>query len=270
MVEKPSSLAWFNRLSPKEFRTARVLEGQSFGEHHRQKLDVYAPKNIEQKLPVLLFIYGGGWDSGLRAEYAFVGRAFAAAGFVVVIADYRVVPEAHFPDFLEDGAAALNWIDREILTHGGNPERLFLMGHSAGAYNAVMLGLNAPRFGGPNLGGRIKGVVGLSGPYDFYPFDVPASIAAFSQAPEPEMTQPVNLVHAEAPPMFLGHGTKDEICMPRNTMALAKRLREDNVPVVERHYTGLAHPGPLLTLSRLLRWRAPIYREVVAFMRAQI
>lgn len=215
--------------------------------------------------PVLLFIYGGGWDSGTKSDYE-----FAAAGFITIIADYRIVPEAHFPDFLEDGALALNWIGAHISELGGDPDRLFLMGHSAGAYNAVMLGLDAASHGAHGLAGRVKGIVGLSGPYDFYPFDVPASIAAFSRAPDPEATQPVNLVHAEAPPMFLAQGSKDRTCMPRNTKALAARLREFGVNVNEQHYPGIGHPEPLLTLFPMLRWHTPIYREVVGFMRAQL
>src|SRR5690606_3152567 len=155
--------------------------------------------------------------SGTRADYAFAGRAFAATGFVTVIADYRVVPEVHYPSFLEDGARALNWVRAEAGVFGGDPDRQFLMGHSAGAYNAMMLALAPEDFGTSWADGALKGVVGLSGPYDFYPFDVDASIAAFSRAPEPERTQPVNRVRPDAPPVFLGHGTKDTTCGLYNT-----------------------------------------------------
>lgn len=242
----------------------------AFGNHHRHQLDVYGPRRMDEPAPVLLFIYGGGWDSGSKTDYDFIGHAFAAAGFVCVIADYRIVPDAHFPDFVEDGAAALRWVLDNIADFWGDASQIFLVGHSAGAYNAVMLGLDGARFGVPDLAGRVRGVVGLSGPYDFYPFDVAASVAAFSQATEPTLTQPINLVKRDAPPMFLGHGSRDQICLPRNTVALAKGLRQAEVKVIERYYAGLGHPEMLLSLFPLLRWRAPVFQEVLAFMRGEL
>jgi len=262
-----SALGWLNLVAPKDRGTRRVAADMAFGPHRRHRLDVYAPRDFEDSLPVVLFIYGGGWDSGDRADYEFAGRAYAAAGFMTVIADYRVVPDAHFPDFLNDGARALNWITANAAALGGDPSRLFLIGHSAGAYNAVMLGLDPERFGARDIAGRVRGVVGASGPYDFHPFAVPAAIAAFGRAEEPERTQPVNLVTGSAPPFFLGHGSRDTVCGPYNTANLAARLRQENVPVVERHYPGLAHPEPLLALMPILRWRAPVYRETVMFLR---
>lgn len=270
MVAGRSALGWLSLLAPKDGGTQRVLADAPYGRHSRQRLDVYAPRaRGEARLPVLFFVYGGGWESGCKADYAFAGHAFAAAGFVTVIADYRIVPEAHYPDFLEDGGLALHWTDRHIAELGGDRDRLFYMGHSAGAYNAVMLGLVGPRHGGPDFGSRLKGVVGLSGPYDFYPFDVPASIAAFSRAETPELSQPVNLVTPDAPPMFLGHGTKDTICGLYNTEHLAAKLRAAGTDLVERRYAGLRHAGVLLSLFPMLRWRAPVYRDVVGFMQAR-
>lgn len=262
-----SALGWLNLFVPKDGDTRRVGCGIAFGPHERHRLDLYAPLQQSADLPVLFFIYGGGWDSGTRSDYEFAGRAFAAAGFLTAIADYRVVPEVHYPGFLEDNALALDWLIRAVPSYGGNASRVFYMGHSAGAYNAVMLGLEGQRFGAPDMTDRLKGVVGLSGPYDFYPFDVPASIAAFSRAKEPEATQPVNLVSADAPPMFLGHGTRDRICGLYNTKNLAETLRTAGRPVIERHYRGLKHAAPLLSLMPIFRWRAPVYRETVDFMR---
>lgn len=267
MVGRRSPLGWLGALLPKAPGAVRVASDVAFGDHERHRLDIYAPKDISQPAPVLNFIYGGGWDSGTKADYAFAGHAFAAHGFVTVIADYRVVPEIHFPAFLEDGALALNWVDANIARFGGNPEQQFLMGHSAGAYNAVMLGVDGPRFGAPDMAGRLCGVVGLSGPYDFYPFDVAASIAAFSNAEAPRLTQPINLVTEQSPPMFLGHGGKDIICLPRNTRAMAQALRDKGIAVEERHYDHLAHPGPLLSLFPALRWRSSVFNDVLGFLK---
>jgi acetyl esterase/lipase len=159
-------------------------------------------------VPLLLFVYGGGWDSGDRTEYSFAGRALAGLGFLVAVADYRVFPEVTFPAFVDDLGLAANWLLAHAAQHGGEPDRFFLAGHSAGAYNAVMLALQPARFGAPGLAGKIEAVVGLSGPYDFYPYDVKQSIDAFGPYDDPLSTQPVNLVTSAAPPMLLAHGAQ--------------------------------------------------------------
>lgn len=268
LVGQRSPLGWLGLVLPKDRGAVCVAKDVSFGDHARHQLDIYAPAAFSHPAPVLNFIYGGGWDSGTKADYEFAGHAFAANGFVVVVADYRVVPEIHYPVFLEDGGLALNWVDENIAEFGGNPQKQYLMGHSAGAYNAVMLGVDGQRFSAPDMVGRLKGVVGLSGPYDFYPYDVAASIAAFSKAKEPELTQPINLVTAQSPPMFLGHGSKDNICLPRNTRAMAAALRDKDIEVVERFYDHLAHPGTLLSLFPALRWRSSVFQDVLAFLKA--
>ncbi|UJQ93870.1 alpha/beta hydrolase [Mariluticola halotolerans] len=264
-----SALGWLDLLMPRDGGTQKLAADIAYGPKARHRLDIYAPKAHDLPRPVVFFIYGGGWDSGDKAEYQFAGHAMAAAGFVAVVADYRVLPEVRYPGFLEDGALALSWVLDTVASYGGDPAQIFLMGHSAGAYNAVMLGLDGGRFGAPALGERLRGIVGLSGPYDFYPFDVPASIAAFSVAPEPLLTQPINVVPPKPVPVFLGHGSRDKTCLPRNTIALGKSLRQAGGEVTERHYDNLAHPGPLLSLFPALRWRAPVYRDVVAFLRAK-
>ena len=256
-----------NRFSPKDRGTRRVISAHAYGKHRRHVFDAYAPVSFTEPLPILFFIYGGGWNSGNREEYSFVGRAFAKAGFITVIADYRLVPEIRYPAFLEDCGAALTEALAVLPVFGGDAGRVFLMGHSAGAYNAVMLGLDGPRFGAPELGAQLRGVVGLSGPYDFYPFDVKEAIEAFGRAKNPQTSQPVNIVRPGAPPFYLGHGSRDRVCGPYNTGNLAAKLRAAKVPVVERYYRGLVHPTPLLALFPWLRWRAPVYRETVAFMR---
>jgi acetyl esterase/lipase len=161
-------------------------------------------------------------------------------------------------------------VDANIATYGGDKNRLFLMGHSAGAYNAVMMGLVGTQYGGPDLAGRVKGVIGLAGPYDFYPFDVQEAIDAFGQVAQPLETQPVELVHPDMPPLLLLHGEKDETCLPRNSRALAARTLAAGGEVETHYYAGLAHAGILLALFRPLRWRAPVYRQALAFMRARL
>ena len=156
----------------------RAAEGVPFGSHG-QKLDVWVPDGAPPAngRPVLIFWYGGGWAEGKRQQYGFAARAFADEGFTVVLPDYRKVPDVRYPAFLEDGAQAVAWTRDHAADFGGDPDRIGVAGHSAGAYIAVMLALDqrwTEAAGVPD--GTIKAGVGLSGPYDFYPFDQKRSI----------------------------------------------------------------------------------------------
>lgn len=263
-------LGWLDALVPKDRSSRRIATDIRFGPNPKRRLDLYAPKRPAGPLPLLIFVHGGGWDSGDRREYGFAGRALAALGFLVAIADYRVFPEVVFPSFVEDLGHAATWLEAHATDYGGDRGRLFLAGHSAGAYNAVIFALQPERFGGASLAGRIKGVVGLSGPYDFYPFDVKQSIDAFGTYPEPRTTQPVNLVTPGAPPMLLAHGVRDTTVGDYHTVRLAAKLREAGVPVVERHYPRLMHAPVVLALTTVLRPFLPVYRDVARFLRDRV
>ncbi|WP_417310715.1 alpha/beta hydrolase [Devosia sp.] len=261
-----SLLGLLNAISPKTRQSRRIASGLRYGPGSRQCLDLFAPRDASGPLPVIVFIYGGSWNEGDRRDYRFVGRALAALGYLVAVPDYRLVPEIEYPRFLEDCAAAVHLVRDVAAEHGGDANRLALMGHSAGAYNAVMLGLHP----GYDLAGRLSAVVGLSGPYDFYPFDVDVTRRTFGQVAAPETTQPVNLVTPSAPPMFLATGERDTLVYPRNTVALSARLRENGVAVTERHYAKLDHAGTLLELGSLLSGRDTVFSDVAAFLRQRL
>jgi len=265
-----SSLAWFDRFVPKDPGARLIASDLAYGPNRRHRLDLYAPSRSAGPLPLCIFVYGGGWNAGTRAEYHFAGRTFAGLGFLAAVLDYRVFPEVEFPGFVDDLGRAAGWLIAHAATYGGDPNRFVLAGHSAGAYNAVMLGLDPARFGAPELSGRIAGVVGLSGPYDFYPFDVKESIEAFGRSPEPERTQPINLVTPAAPPMLLAHGVADKVVGDYHTVRLSKTLRAAGVPVTERHYPGLGHEPLILGLARPLRRVLPVYGDVAAFLSARV
>lgn len=255
----------FNLPTAMDSGTVKIGDGIPYAGGPRGKLDVYVQQNPVRNAPVLMFIYGGGWKLGERWEYEFVGRAFAARGFVTVIADYRLVPEVAYPAFLYDAAVAVRWVEDNIATFGGNPDKLFLAGHSAGAYNAVMLGLDPAflREAGTTL--KVRGVAGLAGPYDFYPFEFDEVRDAFGNAPNPEGTQPVRLVNADSPPMFLATGNLDLIVKTDNTTALAAKLRQHGVPVEEKYYDGIGHMEIVTAIGAMMRWRAPVLEDMVNF-----
>lgn len=224
----------------------------SYGDSSQQRLFVWAPPGTraDAQLPVIVFFHGGGWQRGDPADYAFVASNFVSEGYVVVVAGYRLERAGAYPAMLEDSAAAVAWTARDIARHGGDPARIAVMGHSAGAYNAVMIALD-PRWlaeaGAP--GNAIKGAIGLAGPYDFYPFDSDSSRIAFGDAPDPQHTQPIRFARKDAPPLLLMTGSADETVKPRNTRALAAAMSKAGTPTDAVVIDGLGHASILLRLA---------------------
>lgn len=263
-----SPLALFDAIGPRDQGGKLVLKNAAFGPHKRQRLDVYAPVASGGSAPVVVFFYGGSWKNGAKTDYEFVGQALAAQGFVTVLPDYRLYPEVRFPDFLDDGARAIAWVRDNVAAYGGDPRRIVLAGHSAGAYNAVMLGFD-PRYlrkagVDPKV---IRAVAGLSGPYDFLPLDQGTATELFGEAPDKAATQPITFAGPHSPPAFLATGDGDTTVRPSNTQNLAARLREARVPVQERVYPGLDHADTLLALSVAFRAKAPELAEMAAFLK---
>lgn len=266
----PRLLSMYDRARGGGAGAQQVAEGLAFGSHG-QTLDIWAPANaLADKLPVVIFWYGGGWAKGDRAAYAFAGRALANEGFVVVIPDYRKVPHVRFPAFLEDGAQAVAWVQANIAQFSGDLERVAVMGHSAGAYQAVMLALDSKRLTAAGVDpGFIKAGVGLSGPYDFYPFDKKRSIDAMGQWPRPLETQPIKFARADAPPLLLVTSDGDETVRPKNANNLGARLRELGAPVEVKNFGPLDHEEVVMALSVPFRSKGPVLADSAAFLKAQ-
>ena len=257
-----SLVGLLNSLSPKPRSSRRLAGGLRYGPEAKQMLDLYGPAGPGPH-PVIVFFYGGAWaEIGERRDFAFAARALAALGYLVAVPDYRVLPEVAYPTFLEDCALCVHWLIDQAATHGGDPSRLALAGHSAGAYNAVMVALD-PRYG---LRGRIGAVAGLSGPYDFYPFNDQISARTFGHVPDGPATQPVNHVAPGAPPMFLAHGDKDTLVGPLNAVSLAAKLRAVGAEADVRNYPGLGHAGPVMELGSLIKRRSTLFADLRAFL----
>jgi acetyl esterase/lipase len=237
----------------------KISRGLAYGRSSRQVLDVYVPEGAGRQLPVIVFFYGGFWREGERGDYAFVAARLAARGFVVVVPDYRLYPEMRYPGFVEDCAAATEWVMGHIDAFRGDRRAVFLLGHSAGAYNAVMVALatEAP---------EVAGVVGLAGPYDFLPLTDPVQQAIFAGAADPGETQPLTHVHGAAAPIFLATGAADRTVLPRNTTVLAARLREVGGVVETRIYPNLGHIRILLSILPVFAWGAPVWKDVLGFI----
>jgi acetyl esterase/lipase len=261
-------LATLNALASSDAHT-RVGD-VAYGPLPRHRLDIYRPAGVAPPggWPVVVFFYGGSWNSGERVQYGFVGAALASRGMLAMVADYRLYPEVRFPDFLRDSALALAWGMDRADAHGGNPHRVFVMGHSAGAYNAAMLALD-PRWlaatgHAPNA---LAGFIGLAGPYDVLPMTNRDAQPVFFHPDYPPGTQPMAFAGAQGPRSFLAAGATDDLVDPeRNTTTLAARLQAAGVPVSLHRYARANHLTLIGAFGVPLRWLAPVLDDVAAFV----
>ena len=244
-----------------------ISHSVAYGEGARRTLDVYRPRN-GAALPVVVFFYGGSWQTGNKNLYQFVGAALARLGYVVVIPDYRLYPEVRYPQFLEDGARAVRWAKDNAARFGGDPDKIFLMGHSAGAYIAAMLALD-PRWldaVGLSPDRDIAGLIGISGPYDFLPLRQ-GTLRTIFGGNDPT-TQPISHISPGAPPALLLTGAQDGLVDPGNSSGLAARLQAAGDTATLRTYRWVGHLSIIGTFSPLLRFLAPVQRDVDAFIKA--
>lgn len=251
--------------------TRLALHHGRYGPLAAQRVEVVVPAHSAATPRLMVvFIHGGGWRSGRPQDYRFVGRMLARAGYVAVLPGYRLTPDGAFPHMLEDSAAAVAWARANASRFGGNPDRIVLAGQSAGAYNAVMLGLERQWLGRAGVPeGTIKGVIGLSGPYDFYPFTSESSRLAFGHVQPPEQTQPIRFVRGDAPPMLLLTGNADVTVKPRNTRVLAEALGALGAPVQSVIVPGASHEDTVLKLARPFARDSRVTGPMLAFLAAR-
>ena len=264
------SLSTFDAFTPKDSGARRVLRDGVFGPDRRQRLDLYAPNDTaaSANLPVIVFSYGGSWISGEKDDYQFLGQALASRGFVVAIANYRLVPAARFPAFIEDCALAVKWVGDNVAAHGGDPNRIVLCGHSAGAYNLIMLALDGRYLSAVGFNARaIRGFVGLAGPYNFYPFDVASTRNAFGQAQDPQATQPIHFARADGPPLLLLWGERDTTVGRKNIVGMERAAHTAGEAVETKIYPRVDHVGIMLAFSVPFRGNAPVLHDVSQFAR---
>lgn len=247
-------------------RPPEPVETARYGEHRLQTLDVYRPRPGSGPAPVVVFFYGGRWQGGTRREYAFVGERLAAEGLLVVLPDYRLYPEVRFPTFVEDAAAAVAWARAHAAEHGGDPSRIFVAGHSAGAHLAALLATDRRYL--ERVGMRpeqLSGLIGIAGPYDFLPLEDDDLKDMFGPEGNWPQSQPVTFVDGDEPPALLLHGTDDLLVWPRNSERLKARLDAAGVEVDFRRYPDIGH----VRILGALRFPslAPTREDVVRFVR---
>lgn len=240
-----------------------------YGDDEKQKLDIYWPEEqaSSDKAPVVIFYHGGSWKDGERKGYAFLGRAMASRGYITVIADYRKAPEILFPGFVNDAATAFVWTEKNIARYGGDPANIFMMGHSAGAHLAMLVTLDPQYL--VALGSdpaRIKGMIGLAGPYDFLPFTGEAAQTALGQWPRLEETQPITYARGDAAPLLLLTGSDDTTVLPRNGQRLKAAVNDANGVAETIEYKGVDHSGIIMAFARPFRSKGPALDDTLKFL----
>ena len=256
--------------------TYRSTADLAYGNHPRQKVDVYLPsQSLADKAlaaggaPMVVFFYGGSWSSGNRADYRFVGEALASQGIAVVVADYRLSPEVRYPVFLQDSAQAMRWAFDNAQKYGANPNRIFVMGHSAGAYNAAMLALDKRWLAGAGLSpARLAGWIGLAGPYDFLPIGDRKTQVAFEWPGTPPDSQALFHASSASPPALLLAPEIDSLVnTQRSTVGMAQRLKSNGVQVESELFDTVSHVSIVATMASVLRSRAPVLERVTGFVK---
>ena len=237
-----------------------------YGPGPRQHLDVYRPRHA-RGAPLIVFFYGGSWQNGSRDLYPFLGTSFAAQGIVTVVPDYAVFPPARFPEFLQDGARAVAFARDRARAWGADPQRLVLMGHSAGAHIAAMLAFDPQWLAAVSMDAHsdVAGLIGLAGPYDFLPIRGRVLQRIFGGASRPE-TQPINFVTGREAPALLIAARRDTLVDPANTRRLAETIRAKGGTVEEREYGRVNHFTLVGSVAPGLRVLAPTLRDVTDFV----
>jgi acetyl esterase/lipase len=238
----------------------------AYGGGERQVLDIYVPDGLTAPAPVLLFFHGGSWQFGDKSQYRALGQAFASKGVVTAVANYTLFPPHGFPRFIEDGAQAFKYVHARAREFGGDPERIFLCGHSAGAHIVAMLGTNGDYLRATGMESSApRGIIGIAGPYDFLPLKDPVLIELFGGDNVPE-TQPIRFVDGKRAPMLLAHGRDDTTVGAGNSKRLAQALQSFGSEVVVRYYHRTGHIGILLSLAPGFRRRTTLYRDMLDFI----
>ena len=241
----------------------RAAEGIVYDSQLHLSLDLYQPPGASGA-PVVVFFYGGRWEEGSPQDFRFVGQALSSRGYVTVIPDYRHYPAVKYPAFVQDAAAAVRWTLSQVQRYGGDPKKVFLMGHSSGAHLAAMLALD-PEFLGKDRE-RIKGMIGLAGPYDFMPLTDPDLRDMFGPPEKFELSQPISYVDGSNPPLLLLHGENDDRVWVKNTRNLAAAVKRAGGPVETVIYESMSHAWIVATLAAPLRGQSDVLDQIKAFV----
>lgn len=247
-----------------------------YGDEPLQDLDIYYPKPLTQAMkaesaitqtyPMVVFVHGGSWENGSKEEYAFVGQSLAQAGYVTAVINYRKAPEHVYPDYVKDTAQAIAWSHNNANSLHADPDRMAVIGHSAGAFNAVAAIANedflAPYGMKPT---DISAVIGIAGPYsyDFRKFD---SATAFGPNATPDQVMPDRQIKGKQPPYLLLTAEKDKIVYDTNAIKMTEALKAAGVTVDNGVIKGASHATSIGAMAPPLRWVNDVRAQVLTYL----
>lgn len=261
---RPSSI--INTLTP---RGAFDLQKDvSYGTDARQVMDIYTPTADHHKSAIVVFVHGGSWADGDKKDYLFVGQAFSELGYLTVIPNYRLYPQVQFPDFIHDIARALAALERLLPAQpciGIDPQKIILVGHSAGAHTVAMIATDPQYLHKQKTNVDIQTWIGLAGPYDL-PLDSPLVVDKFTTVDNNRDANPLNLATANTPPALLLHGVDDTTVYPEHTRKMTRRLQELGVPVVTHYYAKTNHTRMAGGLAKNLRFLNGAYADIEQYL----
>jgi acetyl esterase/lipase len=246
-----------------------ITNDLTYGEQPWQRLDVY-PNGSLAKAPVALFLYGGGWDSGRKGQYLFAAEAFVKRGYTVVVPDYIKYPNGTFPSFVKDAAKAFEWTKKHISEYNGNPDNVFIVGHSAGAHIGALLATDNRYLSDVGYTkSDIRGFAGLAGPYGFTP-KAAKYVAIFKPASNYPKMKAMNFIDGTEPPTLLAHGMSDKVVGVLNKDTLLDKLNAAGVKTHDIEYPGVSHVGILLKLHPWFDAKHQVADDIDAFFKPLI
>lgn len=251
-----------------------------YGDEPAQDLDVYYPKPLAQAMksqktitssyPMVVFVHGGSWESGNKDEYAFVGQSLAQAGYVTAVINYRKAPEHVYPDFVEDTAQAIAWSYKNAESLHADPQRLAVIGHSAGAFNVVAAVSNedflAPYGISPN---DITAVIGIAGPYS-YDFRKYGGSSAFANDATPDEVMPDRQIKGPQPPYLLLTAENDKTVYDTNTVKMTQALKDYGATVENGEIKGASHATSIGAMAPPLRWVNDVRAQVLSYLNKKL
>jgi acetyl esterase/lipase len=213
----------------------------------KHKLDIYSRKGKE-KSPVFFFIHGGAWTSGDRSQYPPLGNRYASEGILTVVPSYRLAPKHPYPAQIEDIAAAFAWTVRHISEYGGDTNRIYVGGHSAGGHLTALLTLDPSHLKPFNLTpDLIKGAICLSGVYDM----TEGKDNVFGHDPQlRHNASPINFTHKTPFPFLVTYCEWDYFPLALQAKDFATALQKSTTPTKLVYVPKESHISEMLSVSK--------------------
>lgn len=257
----------------KRFKNITYLEANPALKIAGQQLNVFAPRKSDSLKEVLVFIYGGSWNSGSKSLYSFFGSRMARKGVVTVIIDYPLSPKATYKEMAVASAKAVIWVKNNIRAYGGDPAKVFISGHSAGGHLATLIAIKEEYFNALGVKNPVKGVILIDAAgLDMYGYlqeeKFPAGHTYLQTfTPDPanwKDASPLYHLHQNMPPLLIYRGENTYPSIQKSTEKFVTALK-NYVPAPDYHILKGKKHIPMMT-QFINPWN-PLYQEIITFMR---